>query len=42
MEILKDNVDAMFSFTDIFILLFTSIVIVMIAVYLVVVNVKEE
>jgi cell division transport system permease protein len=42
MEILKENVDAMFSFTDVFILLFASIVVVMIAVYLVVVNVKEE
>lgn len=42
MEILKDNVDAIFSFADIFILLFASICVVMIAVYLVVVNVKEE
>ncbi|CAA6802803.1 MAG: Unknown protein [uncultured Sulfurovum sp.] len=42
MEILKENVDAMFAFTDILILLVASIVVVMIAVYLVVVNVKEE
>ncbi len=42
MEILKENVDAMFTFTDVFILLFASIFVVMIAVYLVVVNVKEE
>lgn len=42
MEILKENVNAIFSFTDIFILLFASIVVVMIAVYLVVINVKEE
>ncbi|HIP27080.1 MAG TPA: cell division protein FtsX [Flavobacteriaceae bacterium] len=42
MEILKENVDAIFSLTDVFILLFASICVVMIAVYLVVVNVKEE
>lgn len=42
MEILKENVNAMFSPTDILILLVASIVVVMIAVYLVVVNVKEE
>ncbi|CAA6811917.1 MAG: Unknown protein [uncultured Sulfurovum sp.] len=42
MEILKENVDAIFSITDVFILLFASIVVVMIAVYLVVINVKEE
>ncbi|CAA6817896.1 MAG: Unknown protein [uncultured Sulfurovum sp.] len=42
MEILKDNVEAMFSFSDVIILLVASIVVVMIAVYLVVVNVKEE
>lgn len=42
MEILKENVEDMFAFTDIFILLFASVVVVMIAVYLVVVNVKEE
>ena len=42
MEILKENVDAMFSFSDVFILLFASIVVVMIAVYLVVISIKEE
>jgi cell division transport system permease protein len=42
MEILKENIGSMFLFTDILILLFASIVVVMIAVYLVVVNVKEE
>jgi len=42
MEILKENVASIFSLTDVFILLFSSIVLVMIAVYLVVVNVKEE
>jgi cell division transport system permease protein len=42
MEILKENVEAVFSFGDIFILLLASIVVVMTAVYLVVVNVKEE
>lgn len=42
MEILKENVEVMFSFTDILILLLASIFVVMIAVYLVVVNVKEE
>lgn len=42
MEILKDNVDAVFKYSDVFILLFVSIVVVMIAVFLVVVNVKEE
>jgi len=42
MEILKENVDEIFSLTDIFILLFASIFVVMIAVYLVVINVKEE
>lgn len=41
-EILKDNVDLMFSYTDILILLFASVFVVMVAVYLVVVNVKEE
>jgi len=41
-EILKDNVDLMFSYTDILILLFAAISVVMVAVYLVVVNVKEE
>ncbi len=42
MEILKDNIDSVFAFSDVFILLFASIVVVMVAVYLVVVNVKEE
>lgn len=42
MEILKENVNSIFSFTDIFILLFASIAVVMIAVYLVVINVKGE
>ena len=42
MEILKDNVEAVFKFSDIFILLFASITVVMIAVFLVVVNVKEK
>jgi len=41
-EILKDNVDLMFSYTDVLILLFAAISVVMVAVYLVVVNVKEE
>jgi len=42
MEILKENVSSIFSFTDVFILLFASILLVMTAVYLVVINVKEE
>ena len=42
MDILKENVDSVFAFTDILILLVASIVVVMVAVYLVVVNVKEE
>jgi cell division transport system permease protein len=42
MEILKDNVDVVFSYTDVLILLFAAIFVVMVAVYLVVVNVKEE
>ncbi len=41
-DILKDNVEEIFSFSDIFILLFASILVVMIAIYLVVINVKEE
>ncbi|NEW60551.1 cell division protein FtsX [Sulfurovum sp. bin170] len=40
--IIEDNVNSLFSFNDIFILSFVSIVIVMIAVFLVVINVKEE
>ena len=42
MEILKENVESVFSLGDIFILLFASIVVVMIAVYIVVVNIKGE
>ena len=42
MEILKDNIESVFFFSDFFILLFAGIVVVMIAVFLVVVNVKEE
>ena len=42
MEILKDNVSKIFMFSDFFILLFASIVVVLIAVFLVVINVKEE
>jgi len=42
MDILKENVDAVFFFSDLFILLFAAVVVVLIAVYLVVVNVKEE
>jgi cell division transport system permease protein len=41
-EILKDNVDVMFSYTDILVLLFAAIFVVMVAVYIVVVNVREE
>lgn len=42
MDILKENVEEIFAFTDFFILLTASIVVVMIAVFLVVINVKEE
>ena len=42
MEILKENVNAIFSVSDFFVLLITSVVVVMIAVFLVVINVKEE
>jgi cell division transport system permease protein len=42
MEILKDNVELIFSFKDIFILSIVAVVIVMVAVFLVVINVKEE
>ena len=42
MEILKENIEGVFKFSDIFILLFVSITVVMIAVFLVVVNVKEK
>ncbi|NOZ90456.1 MAG: cell division protein FtsX [Epsilonproteobacteria bacterium] len=40
--ILEDNVDALFEFHDVFTLCLVSIVIVMVAVFLVVINVKEE
>jgi len=40
--IIEDNIASLFSFNDIFILSLASIVIVMIAVFLVVINVKEE
>ncbi|SFV71750.1 Cell division protein FtsX [hydrothermal vent metagenome] len=42
MEILKEHVSDVFLFSDFFILLFASIVVVLIAVFLVVINVKEE
>jgi len=42
MDILKENVEEIFAFTDFFILLTASVVVVMIAVFLVVINVKEE
>lgn len=42
MEILKEHVSDVFIFSDFFILLFSSISIVLIAVFLVVINVKEE
>ena len=42
MEILKENVELVFAFSDFFILLFASIIVVLIAVFLVVINVKEE
>ena len=42
MDILKDNVESMFTYGDFFILLFASVVLVMIAVFLVVIHVKEE
>ncbi|MCK4441244.1 MAG: cell division protein FtsX, partial [Sulfurovaceae bacterium] len=41
-SILEDNVDEVFKFHDVFTLSFESIIIVMIAVFLVVINVKEE
>jgi len=40
--ILEDNVNEMFKFHDVFTLSIVSIVIVMVAVFLVVINVKEE
>jgi len=42
MEILKEHVSEVFVFSDFFILLFSSILVVLIAVFLVVINVKEE
>ena len=42
MEILKERVSEVFVFSDFFILLFASILVVLIAVFLVVINVKEE
>jgi len=42
MEILKENISEIFFFSDFFILLFASVSVVLIAVFLVVVNVKEE
>ena len=42
MEILKEHVSDVFLFSDFFILLFASIVVVLIAVFLVVINVKAE
>ena len=42
MEILKDNIDSVFRVTDIFILLFMAIFVVMVAVFLVVINIREE
>ncbi len=42
MEILKDNIEGVFKFSDVFILLFAAITVVLIAVFLVVINVKEE
>jgi cell division transport system permease protein len=40
--ILEDNVDALFKFHDVFTLTIVSIFIVMVAVFLVVINIKEE
>ncbi len=42
MDILKEHVSDVFRFSDFFILLFSSISIVLIAVFIVVINVKEE
>ena len=42
MNILKDNVESFFYLSDFFILLFAAIFIVLVAVFLVVINVKEE
>jgi len=42
MEILKEHISEVFVFSDFFILFFASILVVLIAVFLVVINVKEE
>jgi len=42
MEIVKEKINSVFMMTDILILLFASIMLVMIAVYIVIINVKEE
>ncbi len=42
MAILKENIEGVFKFSDIFILLFAAITVVLIAVFLVVINIKEE
>lgn len=42
MEIVKDKINSVFMMSDILILLFASIILVMIAVYIVIINVKEE
>jgi cell division transport system permease protein len=42
MDILKENVDSIFFVSDFFILLFAAIFLVLVAVFLVVVNVKDE
>ncbi len=42
MDILKENVDSIFFFSDFFILLFAAIFVVLVAVFLVVINVKDE
>lgn len=42
MQILKENVSEVFAFSDIFILLFAAIVVVMVSIYIVIINVKEE
>lgn len=42
MNILKENVESVFYFSDFFILLFASIFVVLVSVFLVVINVKDE
>ncbi len=42
MAILKENIEGVFKFSDVFILLFAAITVVLIAVFLVVINIKEE